>query len=121
MTLTENTEHTEVAQCPRWRVGRGMKRASVFLILALPVAVCATDLQSLCEKLSAKCQTCGKSAEERTAVAATPRDPAVERPVDEWERAVRVSVNNGKLRLQSAGADGTFDTADDVVAQCPMQ
>jgi|KBSSwiStaDraftv2_1062776.scaffolds.fasta_scaffold343897_2 hypothetical protein len=99
-----------------------MKIAAVVLILLLPVSAFATQLESLCEKLSAKCQTCGKSAPERTAMASpAPRDPAVEHPVDEWGHAVRVSVNNGKLRLQSAGPDGTFDSADDVVEQCPMQ
>lgn len=99
-----------------------MKIATILLMMLLPVSASATQLQSLCEKLSAKCQTCGKSAPERTAISSTAQhDPAIERPVDEWGRPLRVSVNNGKLRLQSAGADGDFDSADDVIEQCPMQ
>jgi len=98
-----------------------MKTATMLMLLLLPVSAWATELQTLCEKLSAKCQTCGKSSAERTAISGTvQRDPAVEHPVDEWGRPVRVSVNNGKLRLQSAGPDGTFDSGDDVVEQCPM-
>jgi hypothetical protein len=111
----------------RQRAGRPRSQAKIpvfglfVLLVMLAVSTSATPLQSLCEKLSAKCQTCGKSAAERTAIAtAAPRDPAVERPVDDWGRPVRVSVNNGQLRLQSAGPDGTFDSADDVVEQCPM-
>src|SRR4051812_41587210 len=98
-----------------------MKTATVLLLTFLPTAAFATPLQTLCEKLSAKCQTCGKTTAERTAISSTvQRDAAVDRPL-EWGRAVRVSVNNGKLRLQSAGADGAFDSPDDVVEQCPMQ
>jgi hypothetical protein len=46
-------------------------------------------------------------------------DPVRVRPVDVWGRAVRISIDSGTIKLESAGADGEFGDADDVVQRCP--
>ena len=112
------------------------------LVLALPaarLAAAAADeentrnqLQSICEALKKTSgQACGARAREVRAdptpmtsemsVAAPldqPAERALVRPVDAWGRAVRISVDSGDVKLQSAGPDGEFDTADDIALRC---
>lgn len=108
---------TPRASCPA--------RSTLIVALALwAMPVLASDpraeLASLCAQLAAGCQTCGKAPAERTAAAmsSAPAPPA--KPVDEWGNPIRISINNGGLRVESAGPDGAFGTADDLVERCAM-
>jgi hypothetical protein len=96
-----------------------------------PAAVQA-QLLSMCEALKPRGGSCGARARERAAdstamSSAAPGAAAGDapggapvKPVDAWGNPLRISIDNGSLKLESPGADGELNSADDVVQRCPM-
>jgi hypothetical protein len=90
-----------------------------------PVDSTRATLRRICEALNEPCLQCGgRAARDRSRPLPTPdaRQAALEqtlhKPVDAWGSAIRVSVNGAGVKLESAGADGAFGTADDVALPC---
>ena len=95
-----------------------------------PAAVRAQML-SVCEALKPRGGSCGarKPAGNNEAAAMSSAagpagdapSPPPAKPVDAWGKPLQISIDNGSLRLQSAGADGAMNTGDDVVERCPIE
>ena len=86
------------------------------------------ELLAICEAVKPRGGSCRAPARaeaapsepmSQAAPARAADDPARTRPVDVWGRAVRISIDSGTIKLESAGADGEFGDADDVVQRCP--
>ena len=97
-------------------------------------AAAQTQLVAICEALKSRGGSCGARTKGDAAdSSAMSRDTsavqgeqdashdALVRPLDPWGRAVRISVDSGTVKLESAGADGEFGDADDIVHRCPTQ
>ena len=112
---------------------RGRRRcagavAGLLLVGALTVGGCRTpavdgkqaraELQALCARLAARCQTCGKPHAPAAAPAPPAQSPLPARLLDAWGNSVRIAVAGDALTLQSAGPDGALDTPDDVSERC---
>src|SRR5262245_17236042 len=91
------------------------------------------QLLSVCEALKPRGGSCGARAREKAAADANAMSSAAPagdapgagaaapaKPVDVWGNPLRISLDNGSLRLQSPGADGMLDSGDDVVERCPI-
>jgi hypothetical protein len=115
-------------------VTRAPWHVAVLVVLATAVgcrqddgraAATRADLGALCAKLQAGCDSCSARAHgtpaDVVAASAEPPDPLLAHPHDRWDRPLRISVNAGAVKLESAGADGTFDTADDLVERCRLK
>jgi len=78
------------------------------------------DLQALCTRVAARCQTCGKPGAAPAAPVPPAQSPLPARLLDAWGHGVRIAVAGDALTLQSAGPDGALDTSDDVSERCPQ-
>jgi hypothetical protein len=92
------------------------------------------QLATLCQQLKPRGGSCGARAREPEAGAAAMSSavspaqaigeggaPPVTKPIDLWGNAVRVSIDNGGLRLQSPGQDGQFNSGDDLEERCAIE
>jgi hypothetical protein len=92
-------------------------------------AAAQAQLLSMCEALKPRGGSCGaraKAADSPPMSSAAPAVAAADapgaapvKPVDAWGNPVRISIDNGTLKLESPGADGALNSADDVVQRCP--
>jgi hypothetical protein len=108
--------------------------------LAVPSHPAAVDtgpahaqLATLCQQLKPRGGSCGAHARapeaggDAMSSAVSPAQamgegaPAVTKPIDLWGNAVRVSIDNGGLRLQSPGQDGQFNSGDDLEERCAIE
>ena len=92
------------------------------------------QLATLCQQLKPRGGSCGARARAPEAGAdamssdVSPAQamgeggaPPVTKPIDLWGNAVRVSIDNGGLRLQSPGQDGQFNSGDDLEERCAIE
>lgn len=92
------------------------------------------QLATLCQQLKPRGGSCGARARaaepgaEAMSSAVSPAQamgeggvPPVTKPIDVWGNAVRVSIDNGGLRLQSPGQDGQFGSGDDLEERCAIE
>jgi hypothetical protein len=107
--------------------------AAWLLIARVPAPAASADggraeLLAICEAVKPRGGSCRAPARDaappsepmsQAAPARAADDPARIRPVDVWGRAVRISVDSGTIKIESAGPDGEFGGADDVVERCP--
>ena len=89
------------------------------------IASTRSQLATICDAVRSAPEGCGGGAPTEPGTAAQSHDPAADRlystmvrPMDAWGRAVRVTVSGGGVTLESAGPDGEFGSADDLVLQC---
>lgn len=108
-----------------------MRRLRIALLLVgLHAAGCETppvdpgqaraQMQELCTRVAARCQTCGKPAGAARTPATSAQSPLPAKLLDPWARPLRIAVAGDALTLQSAGQDGELDTADDLIERCPQ-
>ncbi len=85
---------------------------------AVDIDQARAELQALCARVAARCQTCGKPRAAPAAPVLPAQSPLPARVLDAWGNSVRVAVAGDALTLQSGGPDGGFDTPDDLRERC---